>query len=256
MKHAILPESECMMSTINRRSKVPYYQQLYEILRSKIVQREWKPGDQIPGEAELMEAYEVSRNTVRDVLDMLVNEGLIYRHRGRGSFVAEPSLEQVLIRIVSFTEDMRRRAIQPSSRVLATELLSAPEEIASRLEIAPGDELALLRRLRLGNDEPMSIEESYFVHRYCPGFLERHDYSQDSLREVMAQDYGIRWSSAKQTIRAVNATREQSDVLQVPAKSALLEVERITYDEQYRPVEFLRIYYRGDRYSLYNELNG
>ncbi len=243
------------MSVINRRSKVPYYQQLYEILRSKIVGREWSSGDLIPGETELMETYEVSRNTVRDVLDMLVNEGLIYRHRGKGSFVAEQSLEQVLIRIVSFTEDMRRRAIQPSSRVLTTELLPAPEEIATRLEIPPGEELALLRRLRLGNDEPMSIEESYFVHRYCPGFLTRHDYSQNSLREAMAQDYGIRWSSAKQIIRAVNATRDQADILRVPAKSALLEIERVTYDEQYRPVEFLRIFYRGDRYSLYNELN-
>ena len=243
------------MSVINRRSKVPYYQQLYEILRSKIVGREWSSGDLIPGETELMETYEVSRNTVRDVLDMLVNEGLIYRHRGKGSFVAEQSLEQVLIRIVSFTEDMRRRAIQPSSRVLTTELLPAPEEIATRLEIPPGEELALLCRLRLGNDEPMSIEESYFVHRYCPGFLTRHDYSQNSLREAMAQDYGIRWSSAKQIIRAVNATRDQADILRVPAKSALLEIERVTYDEQYRPVEFLRIFYRGDRYSLYNELN-
>ena len=139
--------------------------------------------------------------------------------------------------------------------MLTTEFLPASEEVAGRLDIQPGEELALLRRLRLGNEEPMSIEESYFVHRYCPGFLYRHDYSTVSLREAMALDYGIRWSSAQQIIRAVNATREQADVLQVPVRSALLEIERVTYDEQYRPVEFLRIFYRGDRYTLYNELH-
>ena len=105
------------MIAINRKSKIPYYQQLYEILRQKIIRQEWKPGDLIPGESELMDTYQVSRNTVRDVMDMLVNEGLIYRKQGKGSFIAEPSLEQMLIRIVSFTEDMRQRGIRPSSRV-------------------------------------------------------------------------------------------------------------------------------------------
>jgi GntR family transcriptional regulator len=129
------------MDRINRNSKLPLYHQLYEILRSNITRGEWQPGDMIPPESELIDRYQVSRTTVRQVLDMLVNEGLIYRQRGRGTFVAHPTVEQALVRIISFTEDMRQRGFKP------------------------GEELARLERLRLADDEPMSIEDSYLVSR-------------------------------------------------------------------------------------------
>jgi GntR family transcriptional regulator len=242
------------MLTINRKNKMPYYQQLYEILREKIACNDWKPGDMLPTEAELIDQHKVSRNTVRDVMDMLVNEGLIYRQRGRGTFVAQSTVEQGLVRIISFTEDMRQRGLTASSIVLSKELLPAPEDIAEKLQVKPGEELGLLKRLRLGNNEPMNVEESYFIHRYCPGFLDRHDYSTTSLRESMLQDYGIRWLHATQVIRAVSPTRELSLILKISPKIALLSIERVTYNDRDTPVEFLRIYYRGDRYTLFNEL--
>ena len=125
------------MDTINRQSKLPLYQQLYEMLRGNITRGEWKPGDLIPAESELIEQYGVSRITVRQVLDMLVQEGLIYRQRGRGSFVAHPTVEQVLQRLVSFTDDMRQRGFAPSTRTLfSSGLLPAPEDIARQLQVA------------------------------------------------------------------------------------------------------------------------
>lgn len=243
------------MSAINRKSKIPYYQQLYDILRDKISRGEWKPGDLIPAESEMTTLFEVSRNTIREVMDMLVNEGFIYRQQGRGSFVSQPTMEQGLFRIINFTEDMHQRGFTPSSKVLSAETLPAPEDIAGFLQIPPGEELGLLRRLRLGNGEPVSIEEAYFVHRLCPGFLTRHDYSTFSLREALTQDYGMRWQSAKQVIRPINAPREIANQLAVQHRAALLFVERITFTDQDIPAEFLRIYYRGDRYSLFNELH-
>jgi GntR family transcriptional regulator len=185
---------------------------------------------------------------------MLVNEGLIYRERGRGTFVAQPTVEQGLVRIVNFTEDMRQRGLTASSKVISAELIPAPEDIAEKLCFPVGEELGMLKRLRLGNDEPMSVEESYFIHRFCPGFLTRHDYSVTSLREAMQEDYGIHWLRATQVIRAVSSTRELAQLLKIPARVALLFVERVTYNDQDIPVEFLRVYYRGDRYTLYNEL--
>ena len=242
------------MEQINRRSKIPYYVQLYEILHEKITMGEWSPGDQIPAEPELMAQYQVSRSTVRNVLDMLVNKGLIYRHRGRGTFVSAPSVEQALVRMINFTEDMRQRGITPSSVVLSAELLPAPIEIAEKLEIAPGEELACLRRLRLGNEEPMGLEESFLIHHYCPGILSRYDYSTKSLRNTIIKDYGIQWQHASQVIRAMNATPEMARLLEVRSRAAILSIERVTYSRSDNPVEFLRIFYRGDRYSLFNEL--
>jgi GntR family transcriptional regulator len=240
--------------TIDRDSKLPFYQQLYEILRGKIQRGEWQPGDLIPTESDLIDCYQVSRNTVRQVLDMLVNEGLIYRQRGRGSFVAHPTLEQSMTRIISFTEDMHQRGFTPGTEVLSASLIPAAEDIASQLNLQPGEQLACLRRLRLADGEPMSIEESYLVHRYCPGVLE-HDYSQQPLRETLERDYGIHITYAKQVIKALTATDELAGLLEINLLSPLLFIKRVSYSPGKTPVEFLRIYYRGDRYSLFNELH-
>lgn len=242
-----------MTEFINRRSKLPYYQQLYEILRGKIQRREWQPGDMIPPESELIDTFQVSRSTVRQVLDMLVNEGLIYRERGRGTFVAHPTLEQSMSRIVSFTQDMRQRGFLPGTRVLSSSLIPASKDIAEKLQIASGELLARIERLRLADGEPMSIEESHLVHRYCPNVL-RHDYSTQPLREILERDYGVRLVYAKQVIRAISATRQLAKLLEIKTNAPLLFLERITFSQAEIPVEFLRIYYRADRYSLYNEL--
>ena len=243
------------MRRVSRSSRLPLYHQLYEILRGDILGGTWEPGDMLPPESELIEQYQVSRTTVRQVLDMLVNEGLIYRQQGRGTFVAQATVEQGLVRIISFTEDMRQRGFKPASKVLSSGLIAAPPDIAEKLEIEPGEELARLERLRLATEEPMSIEESHLVHRYCPGVLEG-DYASSPLREALERDHGIRLVRAKQVIRAILAPRNLTRLLSIPPKSALLCIERVSYSQQDIPVEFLRIYYRADRYALYNELQG
>jgi GntR family transcriptional regulator len=240
---------------IDRNSKLPLYHQLYEILRERILSGAWQPGEMIPPESELVQQYHVSRTTVRQVLDLLVKEGLIFRQRGRGSFVAHPTVEQGLTRIISFTEDMRRRGLRPGTQVLSAELISAPLDIATHLHISPGEELALLKRLRLADDEPMSIEESHLVHRYCPGVL-RYDYAAQPLRETLEREYGIRLVRARQTIRAIAAPNAIAHLLKVPARTPLLYVERVSYTQGDVPVEYLRYYHRGDRYVLYAELQG
>ena len=242
------------MKDIDRSSKLPLYHQLYEILRDTLLRGDWQPGDMIPPEPELIRRYSVSRTTVRQVLDMLVNEGLIYRQQGRGTFVAHPTVEQALVRIISFTEDMRQRGFRPSTEVLSTGLVAAPPDIAERLEIEPGDELVRLERLRLADGEPMSVEESHLVHRYCPGVL-KGDYASNPLREALERDYGIRWLHARQVIRAIPAPGDLARTLSIPPGSDLLNIERVSYSQQNTTIEFLRIYYRGDRYALYNELH-
>ena len=243
------------MDAINRKSKLPLYQQLYDVLRGNITRGEWKPGDLIPAESELIEQTGVSRITVRQVLDMLVQEGLIYRQRGRGSFVAHPTVEQVLQRLVSFTDDMRQRGFAPSTRTLSAGLLPAPEDIAEQLLVQPGEELAKIERLRLADGEPMSVEESYLIHRHVPGILEK-DFVTSPLREVIDRNYNIRWERAHQVIRAINASREMAEALSVRPNAALLFIERVSYTQQGVPVEFLRVYHRGDRYALHSELRG
>jgi len=107
----------------------------------------------------------------------------------------------------------------------------------------------------LADGEPMSVEESHLVHRYCKGVLDG-DYAASPLRDALEREHGIRWLHAKQTIRSILPSPRLADVLSVGANPAVLFIERVSYSLENIPVEFLRIYYRGDRYALYNELTG
>lgn len=239
---------------LNRDSKIPLYHQLYEILRARILRGDWQPGDMIPTGPELTEHYQVSRMTVRQSMDILVSEGLIYRRRGLGTFVSQPTIETGLSHMIDFAEDMRSRGFRPSTKILAAYLAPVSQNTAKKLEIELGEELAVIRRLRLANEEPISIEASHLVHRYCPDVLEKHDYASYSLRKALEQDYGIRWKYAKQIVRAISASEEIAGELGIAEFEPVLAVERISYAQNDKAVEFLRIYYRGDRYSLFGEI--
>jgi len=101
----------------------------------------------------------------------------------------------------------------------------------------------------------MSVEYAHFVYRFCPGILD-HDVKGQSLRDLMERSYGIRWLRAKQTIRAVEASAEMAARLNIKQNVPLLEIERVSFSQDDVPVEYLRAYHRGDRYTLYNELRG
>jgi len=124
------------------------------------------------------------------------------------------------------------------------------------LGIATGDEMVRIERLRLADGEPMSVEESYLVHAYCPDILRLHDFSEEPLRECLERAYDIRLVGARQSIRAIAATAGLAGLLCIEAAAPLLHIQRVSFSQYNVPVEFLRVYHRGDRYVLYNELRG
>ena len=170
--------------------------------------------------------------------------------------MAHPTVEQVLQRLVSFTDDMRQRGFAPSTQTFRPGLLPAPEDIAEQLQVQPGEELARIERLRLADGEPMSVEEAYLVHRFVPGILDK-DFVNNPLREAdrtqLRHPLGARppGDPGDQRLRAVLA-----ETLSVRTNAALLFIERVSYSQQGVPVEFLRVYHRGDRYALHSELRG
>ncbi len=243
------------LKQLDRDSKIPLYYQLYELLRDFITSGEWLPGMMIPTESELCDTYQVSQITARQALDNLVNDGLIYRQRGRGSFVAQPAIETSLTRIISFTEDMRQRGYTPGSQVIFSGLVRATQALAEKLQVDVGEELAQIHRLRFADGEPLSFEKSSLVHRYCRGVLDGN-YETASLREVLRGTYDIRLVKGKQTIRAMNASKEQARLLSIDPNAALLSIERVSFSQNNVPVEYLQIFYRADRYVLHTELQG
>lgn len=240
---------------LNRDSKVPLYHQLYELLRGNITGGEWQPGRMLPPESVLCRRFQVSQITVRQALENLVNDGLIIRQRGRGSFVAHPALESSLTRIISFTEDMLQRNFLPKSRVICSGLVEANSSVAEKLKVEVGEVLAQLHRLRYADGEPLSIEKSLLVHQYCPGVLDEN-FEDNSLRVSLKNRFGIQLVRARQSIRAQVATQEQADLLGVDRGAPLLVLDRVSFSQQNLPIEYLQITYNAKRYVMYAELQG
>ncbi len=239
---------------LDRNSRIPLHQQLYEILRTLLDSDQYHSGDRFFTEAELIESFNVSRNTVRQVLSRLSDEGYIIRERGKGTTVASPGLQQSLEKIVSFTDEMNRRGMKPETIVLSHETAKPTESQIKELRIKPNTDLVCIHRLRLGDHVPICVEESYLVKEYFPN-LGEYDYAEYPLKKAIESMLDSRLDFARQKIKAIAAPEDIATLLHIKLGAPLLFIERVTYTRNI-PVEFLKIYYRGDRFTLYNELVG
>src|SRR5919106_1470311 len=209
-------------------------------------------GDAIPSERRLAVDLGVSRPPLRAVIDELVREGLLLRRHGSGTYVAEPKIALPLT-MTSFSEDMARRGMRPSSRVVAFELTSAGAKLGQRLQISPVDEVWVITRLRLADDETMAIEWLHAPHKLLPG-LRREELATHSFYELLRVRRGIVIASGTQTIEPTVTSPEEAELLSVPVHSPAFLFERTTQSDGGEVVEFVRSVYRGDRYRLVTEL--
>ena len=205
-------------------------------------------GDALPSERKLSSDLSVSRPTLRAVIDELVREG---RH-GSGTYVAEPKIALPLT-MTSFSEDMSRRGMRPSSRVVSFEVQSAGAKLGQRLNLSPVEDVWVITRLRLADDETMAIEWLHAPRRFLPD-LKREDLAQQSFYELLNERQGIVIARGTQTIEPTVTSQEEADLLGVPVHSPAFLFERTTEGQRGEVVEFVRSVYRGDRYRLVTEL--
>lgn len=239
---------------IDKESPLPYYYQLREALRDQILSGAWPPGTQLPTEAEICRTFEVSRTTVRQALAELLNEGLIRKEKGRGTFVAEPKIRERLVeRLTGFCEDMVAQGLRPETRVLEQTVVPAPRAIASWLEMEPGDDVIRIRRLRLVQGEPLLLVTSYIPRQRCPGLAE-DDLESHSLYELLEREYGLQLARGRRYIEAVAASDQEAQLLGVAKGAPLLYLRSVTYLTDGRPVEYYEAKHRGDRSRFEVEL--
>jgi GntR family transcriptional regulator len=209
-------------------------------------------GQAIPSERRLCEQLGVSRLTLRAALDDLVREGHLTRRHGSGTYVSRPKIAQPLT-LTSFSEDMRRRGMVPGSRTLELAVMPAGARLGRRLQLSPEDQVVRVKRLRLADGEPMALEVLHVPAALVPG-LTQADLENRSFYELMEERYGIHIASATQTIEPTVTSAEESEALGVPLHSPAFLFERTTLTVSGRPMEFVRSFYRGDRYQLVTEL--
>lgn len=231
---------------INPRSPVPKHQQLREILL-ELIATELEPDSPIQSERELGERFGLSRMTVRQAVNQLVADGRLYRVRGRGTFVAQPKMD-LQIRLASYTEDMTRRGMVPASRTLSFERIEASPSLARQLEIAPGDGVIRLVRLRYADSIPMAVERCHIPEHRVPGILALGP--PKSLYQVLAEQYGLPLTWGEQVIEAGHPDADEATLLEVPATGVVLQMTRRSYCDDVL-VEYAYSAYRADRYQLW-----
>jgi GntR family transcriptional regulator len=227
------------------RHPVLKHMRVRDYLRS-LVTHELSVGDAIPSERLLCERFGVSRMTVRQAVDALVVDGLLEREQGRGTFVA-PTKMDLEIRLASFGEEMRRRGMEPSSKVLVAEEVPASPEIADVLELLPGELVFYLDRVRYADGEPMAIEQTWLPSRLAPGLFEGG--APDSIygelrRRGLDPDWG------EDTVSAAEVDAQDAELLGVPTGRAVLRLTRRTFAGEIA-CTYSRSSYRADRYVLW-----
>jgi GntR family transcriptional regulator len=237
------------MKKVNKNSPIPLYYQLKDIISDLIEDEELKPGDPIPPERELCEYHGVSRMTVNKAIANLVNEGLLYREQGKGTFVAKPKEGYQLSRLLSFTEDMKAKGFRVDTRIISFNRKSATRKIQKALNLSEKEEVFEIKRLRLVADEPYAIETAYLPVSLCEG-LTKEKLDNKSLYDILLSEYGLAMEYAHQTIEAVILDEYESEILQVAEKSIALMLSRKTYLEGDKPMELTKAVYRGDKYKF------
>ncbi|NOZ26757.1 MAG: GntR family transcriptional regulator [Chloroflexi bacterium] len=238
-----------LLQAIDKEAAKPLYVQLKESLLEAIENGDLTPHHRIPSERELSELTGLSRMTVRQAVRSLILEGRLYTVPGKGTFVADPKIEQRLRNLTGFTEEMRNQGLAPTSRVLSQKRIPAPANCARMLRIAPGAEVMCLHRLRLADGQPVAIEKAWLSLEMFPNLLE-FDFAANSLYDVLRRSYRVILQRAEQVVEATLADEATAELLGVSVGAPLLAFERITYDSNGTPIEFVQSVYRSDRFRL------
>jgi GntR family transcriptional regulator len=242
-----------MTNVISRRSPVPLYYQVESVLRDEVAAGRYAAGAPLPTEEALVRRFNVSRITVRRALERLVQEGLIYRVPGRGTFLSalrslEFRIERNPADLMGFERDIRRVGFTPEARVLRHDWIPLPADVAEALGVGPDAEVLWLHRRGTVGGQPLWIEDRY-VLRVWASRLRPRDYATPSLLSTLVQSHGFVVDRGHVRITARPASREEARSLEMRTGAPLLVAE-FAVQANRSPAQFVRARFRPDRYAF------
>lgn len=235
---------------INKNSPLPIYYQLEEEIRLLIQTKKLKAGELLPSEREYAERYNISRMTVRQAINNLAAEGLLFRQKGRGTFISEKKFEQDLQGLTSFSEDMRQRGLTPSNQLISFQLTEANKRIAETLQLEPSEEVYEIIRIRYANESPVAVETIYTPKRLV-GDMTGQDV-EDSFYDYVETKLNHKIAYGDQTIESVLANKFEIENLKLQDGAPVLLMQRTSYlsDKYATPLEYVKSAYRADKYKF------
>jgi GntR family transcriptional regulator len=242
-----------MSGVIRRDLSVPYYEQLKALILEQIERDGLKPGDLLPSETEIGDRYGISRTVVRQAVGDLVNDGLLHRMRGKGTFVSRPKLrEQFMETTAGFFEDLNAKGHRVQSSVLSLGEVPASAKVAKALGEATGVTCIELVRLRSVNGEVVAFTNSY-INASKPGLLEdlaAADLRRTSLYKFLEDRWGITISSGHRSVEARKADAKLSRLLEIRSGDPMLYIESVGRDAAGTAIEYFQAWHRADRTKL------
>jgi len=236
-------------SPLNREKQKHLYLQIAGQIMEKIENSEWKVGDMIPSERELAEIFKVSRITAKKAVEYLNEKGLIYREVGRGTFIAQPKLQNI-IAFKGFSEYIASKGGNPGSIILNQVVQKPTPQLAAELQINIDDSIVYVERIRTADNRYVALQTSFIQETLCPDLVDQ-DLQGKSLYSLFKEKYGIYPAWTEVVMQARLADQKEAELLKIELGDALLIVKALTYTEKFEIIEKVITKYVGKYMDLY-----
>ncbi|MCB2293063.1 GntR family transcriptional regulator [Clostridium algoriphilum] len=237
------------MKKVSKNNPIPLHYQIKEILQEMIENEVLKPGQSIPTEREICEIQGVSRMTVNKAIMSLVNEGLIYREQGKGTFVSIPKVNREISRLKGFTEQMEENGLISKTKILSYKIINATKQCKFELKMPENeDKIFEIKRLRFSDEQPVAIETACLPYFLYNG-MTRDMIEDKPLYGIFREIYGYHPYKATQSIEPTMLSEYESKLLNQENGALALIFRQTTYMENETPIELTKAIYRSDKYK-------
>ncbi|WP_027108843.1 GntR family transcriptional regulator [Lacticigenium naphthae] len=231
--------------------KTPVYIRIHNDIRNRIESHKWEVGDKIPSERDLAIDFGVSRMTVRQAVQSLVEEGILERKVGSGTFVSREKVKEKMSGIQGFTDTILQQGRVPSSKVMAYHVKPASSSESDKLQIKEGAEVLKMERIRFADDIPICYEVASIPLAIIKN-LNKKQITQ-SLYHTLKNEKNISIKRAEQTVSAMLASESTAELLDLKKGEAILRLRQVSFDQMNQPIEYVRTQYAGNRFEFYLE---
>jgi GntR family transcriptional regulator len=240
-------------NVIDATSPIPLYAQVEAVLAADIAEGTLVPGSQLPTENRLIERFGVSRPTVRKAVQNLITRGLVEIQRGKGTFITRPKITQDLTSLSGFVEDMQAVGRKPTARLLDKQVIAANKTVAAHLALPAGALVVRIQRVRLADGEAVSFDETYLPLEIGQKIVS-NDLETEPIFALLEQKYNLPLVEAEYRLEAASAEPAVAQALGIETGSAVFVIERTSYLAGNQPVDYEKLYYRGDKIRFVTRL--
>lgn len=238
------------LQKVDKNKIIPLYYQVSQILEEIIRKGKIKPGEKLPPEEVLADEFEVSRPTVSKGISLLIIKSVLFRERGKGTFVRGKEVKLTLMQeLTSFGEAFKKQKIPFHTEVLALRKERADKNTADHLQRKEGDIVVYLERLRYVEKEPILLSESYLPYDLFPG-LENEDLNKNSLYSLLDKRYNVLVIKTERCVRAVKALDKEAHFFRIPIGEPIIQLEGVAFSGKNLKVEYFTTKLRGDKAVL------